>query len=309
MTINENNRNGEHIDLFPGFESKMLNIANGNYFMRIGGKKSAPPLLLLHGFPQTHAIWHHIAPKLADNYHVVCLDLKGYGASSVSDGGPESMEYSKRKMGIDCIEIMEQLGYSEFSVIGHNRGALIGYRLALDVPERIKALAILDNLPTFVLWQWIETDMGFIPHWRKMAQPSPMAEEFLTPDNIGDMVSGHNSNFTLDDFNPIAMAQYKRSWSNPANIYAFAEDYRAGAGLDLTHDLKDLHEEKKITCPSLVIWCKDFLGSLKEDPLSVWRRTFIPECTGVEVPGGHFVAEESPVQVIAALQVFLRSYQ
>ncbi|MGN8057713.1 alpha/beta fold hydrolase [Pedobacter sp. 22163] len=306
MNTEENLNTEIQQDLFPWFETKIVSIGDVDYFMRMGGGRTAPPLLLLHGFPQTHAIWHHIAPELSKKYRVICLDLKGYGATSVSDGGDRSIGYSKRNMGKDCIEIMNSLGYDKFSVIGHDRGALIGYRLALDIPERITSLAILDNLPTFVLWEWIESDPAFIPHWRKMAQPSPLAEAYLTEENISIMVTGHNEDFAIDMFNPRAMAQYRASWINPAKVYAFAEDYRAGAGIDLEHDLEDFHHGKKITCPAIVIWGKDFLGSLGEDPLSVWKRTFIPGCIGKEVPGGHFVAEESPLEVLNALQGFLQ---
>lgn len=292
-------------DLFPGFETKWIDIDAGRFFARIGGEADAPPVVLLHGFPQTHAEWHKVAPGLAANHRVVCLDLKGYGRSDAPAGDPEHTSYSKRTMGREVLAIMEKLGHRKFSVIGHDRGALVAYRIALDHPERVDRLAILDNLPTFVLWDLIDADPGFIVHWRTMSQPAPHPEELMDSTFMENMLRSHTANRSLDCFDSAALQDFRESWNQPSRVHAFCEDYRAGAVADPLADRIDFQAMRKITLPTLILWGAEFLGKAAESPLDTWRRTFAPRAHGVEVPGGHFNAEESPAETLDALNRFL----
>lgn len=162
-------------DLFPGFSADWIDIPEGRFFARSGGREDAPPVILLHGFPQTHACWHPIAPALAETHRVVCLDLKGYGWSEAPKGDAHHEAYSKRRMGRDVVAIMERLGHVRFALVGHDRGARVGYRLALDEPGRIERLALLDILPTLVQWERIEADPDVSSHWASLARPAPPA--------------------------------------------------------------------------------------------------------------------------------------
>lgn len=159
-------------DLFPGFSSEFIEIPAGRIFARIGGDASLPAIVFLHGFPETHASWHKIAPALTQTHRVVCLDLKGYGQSDAPKGDVGHTDYSKRVMGQEVVQVMEKLGQSRFIVAGHDRGALVAYRIALDSPEKIEKLVILDNLPTSVIWDLMAEDPGFVAHWRTMAEAS-----------------------------------------------------------------------------------------------------------------------------------------
>lgn len=292
-------------DLFPGFDTVHLDVQGTRFFMRIGGQPDAPPVVLLHGFPQTHAEWTHVAPGLAETHRVVCLDLKGYGQSGAPAGDSAHQAYSKRTMGREVVAIMQQLGHARFCVVGHDRGALVAYRIALDTPQHVDRLAILDNLPTSVLWDMIDADPAFIVHWRHLAQPAPHAEALLTPAFMEGMLRSHTADRTLACFSPAAMADFRRSWGDPARLHAFCEDYRAGAGADPAADRIDLAAGRTIAAPTLILWGAAFLGAAPESPLGTWRRTFTPEAIGVEVPGGHFNAEESPAETLAALSRFL----
>jgi len=292
-------------DLFPGFESRWVDALGLRIFARVGGRASGPAIALLHGFPETHACWHRIAPGLADTHRVVCIDLKGYGLSSApaGDGGREA--YTKRTMAREVVATMTALGHTRFSVVGHDRGALVGYRLALDMPDRIERLAILDNLPTFVIWEMMAADPTVTPHWRTMAEPAPKAEAMLDRRYMETMLRVHTADGTLDCFDPDALEDYRRNWAEPARIHAFCEDYRAGARADPDADRTDMANGRTIECPTLILWGEAFLGRMSEGPLDIWRRTFAPDAIGVEVPRGHFNAEESPGETLAALQDFL----
>jgi haloacetate dehalogenase len=294
----------EAADLFPGFEERWIDAPAGRFFARVGGPESAPALVLLHGFPETHASWHGIAPGLAEAHRVVCLDLKGYGRSSAPAGDPEHHAYSKRAMGDDVVSVLAALGHATFSVVGHDRGALIGYRIALDRPDRIERLAVLDNLPTFVIWEMMEANASVTPHWRTIARPPFEPERMLDQAYMENMLRIHTADGTLDCFDEPVLEDFRRSWRDPARVHAFCEDYRAGAGLDPDADRRDVAEDRTIDCPTLILWGAAFLGKMPESPLSIWRRTFAPNAVGVEVPGGHFNGEESPVETLAALRAF-----
>jgi haloacetate dehalogenase len=294
-------------DLFPGFASRSVQVDGIDFFMRIGGPDNAPPVVLLHGFPQSHECWHSVAPELARTHKVVCLDLKGYGQSTAPRGDNGRSAYSKRTMAREVIAVMKSLGHDRFSVVGHDRGALVGYRMALDAPEVVEKLAILDNFPTHVIWEYMATNPNFTPHWRSYAKPAPEAEEFMTPDQIEALLRNHTAEGTLTPFEPSALENYRRSWDDPDRIHAFCEDYRAGAGPDPEADRTDIAAGKTMACPTLIIWGEKFLGHGSETPTEIWQRTFAPHACGVEVPGGHFNAEESPQETAASLAEFLNA--
>ncbi len=291
--------------LFPEFEEHFIDHPKGRFYTRIGGAMTAPAVVLLHGFPETHASWHNIAPALAQTHRVVCLDLKGYGRSCVVAGDPAHVEYAKRTMAQEVVDVMSTLGHERFTVIGHDRGALIAYRIALNWPEKIQKIVVMDNLPVSKVWEIMEDNPLVIPHWRTFALPAYAPEERMTQVYLEEILRVHTADGTLDCFAPEVLADFRRSWQQPERIHAFCEDYRAGAWQDVEDDRKDLATGKTISVPTLVLWGEVFLGRLSESPLDCWRSTFIPQAQGVEVAGGHFNSEENPQETLAALQAFL----
>lgn len=287
---------------FAGFSTELIETTRGRFHIRRRGEGT--PLLLIHGFPQSHACWSEVAPALVETREVICIDLLGYGYSDSPQGDALHLRYSKQEMALDCLAVLDELGIESFCVAGHDRGAFVACRLALFAPERVMRLIVMDNLPTFVLWDRINQDSSFIPHWREMATPT--SESMLTLEWMVDLMRDHTESRSLDCFTPQAMAQYRESWANPNRIHGFAEDYRAGAGPDVALDRKDFEAGKRITTPALIIWGQAFLGQSPESPLDTWRRTLTPEALGVEVPGGHFNAEEAPLETVAAMNAFLR---
>jgi haloacetate dehalogenase len=292
-------------DLFPGFAPHWIDTEGGRIFARSAG--SGPPIVLLHGFPQTHAMWHRIAPALAESHTVVLMDLRGYGWSSAPRGDAAHETYSKRAMGRDVVAVMEALGHVRFALAGHDRGARVGYRLALDEPGRIERLALLDILPTFHVWRGIRAGSGHSPHWTFLAKPAPEPETEIVRDPIGyyeGLVIKWSGPKSLDFLDRRALASYRQSWNEPTRIHASCEDYRAGATLDLEADEADLASGKTIACPVHLVYAQGYLGTASR-PVEVWRGSFAPSATGTEVPGGHFVAEEAPAETLAALNGFL----
>jgi len=292
-------------EFFPNFERATLALDSVSYFARIGGPADAPAVALLHGFPQTHESWHAVAPALAEHFRVVCLDSKGYGRSDAPVGDSRHEAYSKRSLGRELAQLMSSLGHHTFAVAGHDRGALVGYRLALDEPETVSALVVLDNYPTSVIWDYMATEPSFTPHWRTYALPYPQAEQAMTPEQIENLVRVHTADGTLDSLDPRALAAYQSTWDQPDRIHAFCEDYRAGATIDPDLDRADLEAGRVVSCPTLILWGEKFLGAAPERADDIWRRTFAPEAVGVEVPGGHFNPEESPEATTNAMRDFL----
>ncbi|MCW6510331.1 alpha/beta fold hydrolase [Lichenifustis flavocetrariae] len=293
-------------DLYPGFASRYVATKAGRLFARIGGRRA--PLLLAHGFPQTGAIWHRIAPALAERFTVVIPDLRGYGWSAApeSQGGAG---YTKRVMGSDLVALMEELGHARFAFAGHDRGARIGYRLALDHPGRLTQLALLDIIPTFAVWAAMEAGEDAAPHWRFLAEPEPGPERKIAEHPQAyyeDLLRNWSKAKSLDVFDPRALAHYRAGWGDPSRIHASCEDYRAGAGQDRQADEADLAAARTIDCSTHLLASSDYLSKHgREEPLAVWRRSFAPEATGVTIDSGHFLAEENPEATGAALQAFL----
>jgi haloacetate dehalogenase len=294
-------------DLFPGFDSHWIDTAAGRIFAR--SKGGGPPLMLLHGFPQTHACWHRIAPALAETHRVVCMDLRGYGWSSAPRGDAAHETYSKRAMGRDVVNVMEALGHVRFALAGHDRGARVAYRLALDEPGRIERLALLDILPTASYWDKIRAGTAEAPHWQFLARPAPEPETEIGQDPIAfvdGLLARWSRAGTLDAFDPRALAAYRQSANEPSRIHAFCEDYRAGATLDDAQDRDDLKAGRRISCPVVILWSGYLArGGATETPPQVWRRTFAPEAAEAKVSAGHFLAEEDPDGTLAALRSFL----
>jgi haloacetate dehalogenase len=267
----------------------------------VGG--SGAPLLLLHGYPQTRVIWRAIAPGLAEHFTVVIPDLRGYGRSDKPPGDSEHLTYSKRAMARDQLATMRALGFDRFGVAGHDRGGRVAYRLALDHPEAVTALAALDIIPTADVWARIDADgaMGMY-HWFFLARPQPLPERLIggDPDYFvtTTMQSWAGPGFTFD---PANMADYVACFREPAAIHASCEDYRAGWGIDRVLDEAD-RGSKKISVPVLIIWSEGF-SVARSEPLKTWS-AWAENVVGHAVPGGHFVCEEQPQRVGALLREF-----
>ena len=283
--------------MFEGFELTTVETPEAAIRVRRGG--SGPPLLLLHGHPQTHAMWHAVAPRLANEFTVVAADLRGYGESSKPPATPDHEPYSKRAMARDQVHVMEALGFERFGVCGHDRGGRCAYRLALDHPERVLKLAVLDIVPTAEMWRRVDMEFGLADwHWFFLAQPHPFPERLIeaAPDEF--YFRGDRSRFHHE-----ALADYLRCVRDPATIHAMCEDYRAGATIDFELDEEDRRAGRRIACPVLALWAgRDELGRWF-DVLDVWRR-WAGDVRGRAIDCGHFLAEEAPHEVYAELRAF-----
>jgi haloacetate dehalogenase len=285
--------------LFEGFTLSMIETGEATIRVRHGG--DGPPLLLLHGHPQTHVMWHKIAPRLAQDFTVVCADLRGYGDSSKPPTTPDHEPYSKRAMARDQVAVMRQLGFEQFYLAGHDRGGRCAYRLALDHPERVLKLAVLDIIPTGEAWRRIHVEFALeFWHWSFLAQPYDLPERMIgcNPDN-------YYFNGIRDQFDPEALSDYLRCVHNPATIHAMCEDYRAGATYDLKLDEAD-RGVKPIACPVLALWGgRDVLGKWY-DVLDVWRgwSERPADVQGHAIDSGHYLAEEAPDETYTALRDF-----
>jgi haloacetate dehalogenase len=284
--------------MFDGFDALKIDTGEAQIFLRYGG--TGPPLLLLHGHPQTHIMWHKVAPRLANEFTVVVPDLRGYGDSSKPAATPNHESYSKRAVARDHVAVMQQLGFKRFSVAGHDRGAYGAYRLALDHPDSVERLAILDIVPAGEAWR--RADSRFMLawwHWAFLAQPAPLAENLLTP-NPEAYYFRHNR----DIFEPEALAAYLRAIHNPDTIHAMCEDYRANATYDFELDETDRRAGRKIKCPVLILWGRQSdLEELYGDPLVIWRE-WANDVQGRGLDCGHYLAEEAPDETYKALHEF-----
>ena len=293
-------------DLFPGFTAHYQPTEAGRIFALTGG--SGPPLVLLHGFPESLVMWHALAPRLAAHFSVVAMDLRGYGWSSAPRSA-KGAEYTKSRMAGDVIAVMEGLGHARFALAGHDRGARVGYRLALDNPGRLDRLAVLDVIPTSEVWRKIEAGSETSPHWPILAEPAPAPEQAFGRDpdtSFAGLMVKWSRQKSLAAFDPRALAFYRAAWGDPSRIHAMCEDYRAGATLDRAADEADLAAGRTIACPVHVLASTDYLQAHDDDPaLAVWQRTFAPDATGDVIASGHFLAEEAPEETLASLLRFL----
>ena len=287
--------------LFPGFTSKRIRTSGATINLVTGG--DGPPVLLLHGYPETHAMWHKVAPVLARERTVVCADLRGYGDSSKPKGVPGHANYSKRAMARDMVEVMQALGHSRFDVVGHDRGGRVAHRLARDHGKRVRSLTVLDISPTLKMYQ--NTTVQFARaywHWFFLIQETPLPERLLAGHvpwyilkRLGRGKSG------LRHFDKRAVAEYARAFKDPRTIHATCEDYRAAATIDLVHDKQDLR--KKIRMPLLALWGKQGVIEALFDCLADWREV-ATDVRGRALPCGHFIPEEKPAELVAELRRF-----
>ena len=283
--------------MFEGFELSMIDTGEAVIRVRHGG--SGPPLLLLHGNPQTHVMWHEVAPRLARDFTVVATDLRGYGDSSKPPTTPDHEPHSKRAMARDQIAVMQQLGFERFQVAGHDRGGRCAYRLALDHPDRVLKLAVLDIIPTGEAFR--RADMAFgLAYWGWffLAQPYDLPERLIGADPEYYCLRGRRHLFA-----PEALEDYLRCFRNPETIHAMCEDYRAAATLDFAHDEGD-RGRRRITCPVLALWSGK--GELEAwyDVLAIWRE-WADDVSGKALDCGHHLPEEAPEETYAELRAFL----
>jgi len=284
---------GDTTRFFPGFKPFKVEATGATINGVVGGQ--GPPLLLLHGAPQTHVSWRLVAPKLAEQYTVVAPDLRGYGDSSKPADGESHANYSKRAMALDQVEVMKHFGFDRFPVVGHDRGGRVGHRMALDHPEKVTRLAVLDIVPTYYLYTHVTIE--FVQayfHWFNYLRPAPGPENDLKAQNAAQLERATSE----------IQREYLRTSSQPENIHAMCEDYRAGASIDLKHDEADLN--KKIACPLLALWGERAPMGRLYDVLAVWRERGV-KVAARGLPGGHTLQEDVPEQLLAELNAFLRA--
>lgn len=286
--------------MLEGFTTEPITVGEARIHTARGG--DGPPLLLMHGYPQTHLTWRRVAPVLADRFTVVCPDLRGYGDSDKPPGGSDHGGYSKRRMALDQVEVMRTLGFERFTVIGHDRGARVGLRMALDHPDAVERLAVLDIVPTRTIYENLDR-VRATTVWRYLflVQPPDLPERLIGSD------PGFYLRWTFGEWfgttgciEDEAFAEYERCF-DAASIHATCEDYRAGAGIDLVHDAADA--DTQLACPVLALWSRDGLGS-RWDVLGIWARRG-PDVSGRALDCGHFLPEERPDDVVEELDRFL----
>ncbi|GAA4327426.1 alpha/beta hydrolase [Pigmentiphaga soli] len=292
--------------MFEGFSDVSATVDGIKIHALMAG--TGPALLLLHGHPQTHAIWHKVAPTLARQFTVVVADLRGYGDSGKPPGEPDHANYAKRRMALDQVRLMQALGLPTFAVIGHDRGGRVAARMALDHPDVVSRLVTLDVAPTLAMYQ--QTSFEFARaywHWFFLVRPAPFPETLIRadPDLYLKQTMGARS-AGLKPFAPEAYAAYLRCLSDPATAHGICEDYRASVSIDLEHDQADLAAGKQIQCPFLALWGRDGVIERCFDPLAEWRR-WNPRVKGMALPCGHYIPEEAPEVLLDHALAFLPS--
>jgi haloacetate dehalogenase len=293
--------------MFEGFEASVVDVGETTIFIRHKG--DGPPLLLLHGFPETHIMWHAIAPTLCEAFTVVCADLRGYGASGKPPSTPDHSPYGKSLMARDMVLMMERTGFRRFSVAGHDRGGRVAYRMALDHPGAVARLAVLDIVPTGDAFARADMRLalGYWP-WSLLAQPEPLPERLITASAdavVDNALSGWGSDRSR--FAPEVRDAYVHALRDLPTVHAICEEYRAAATLDFAQDMEDRKANRRIACPTLVLWGKG--GPLDQwyaeggGPLGIWR-AWADEVCGRAVEGGHFFPEHNPSETIGELRAF-----
>jgi haloacetate dehalogenase len=285
--------------MFDGFTLERVDVGEAELRVRHGG--SGPPVLLLHGHPRTHATWHRVAALLAAELTVVCPDLRGYGESSKPPTTPDHEPYSKRALARDVLALMRTLGHERFAVAGHDRGSYVAFRLALDAPEAVARLAVMDSVP--IAEALARCDARFAAawwHWFFLGQMEKPAERVICADPDAWYTA------TAEHMGEEAFADYRRAIHDPQTVHAMCEDYRAGLGIDRAHDEADRAAGRRVPCPLLVMWSRsDDLEALYGDPVAVWRAWSEHEPESRVIDSGHHMAEEAPEQVAEALRAFV----
>lgn len=289
---------------FNGFATHEQALGEATIFARVGG--SGPPLLLLHGYPQSHLMWARVAAALAASHTVVVPDLRGYGRSSAPPSR-NGERYTKRVMAKDMIALMSALGHQRFAVAGHDRGGRVAYRLALDHPDVVTRIATLDIVPTGEMWSGMDAARAMsVYHWMFLAQPEPLPETLISgaPEFYVDhKLASWSGDHSLRHFAPDALEAYRAAFRDPARVHATCEDYRAGATLDCALDDSDRAAGRRIEAPLLALWGTKGIPAKGEDPLAVWRR-WAKDVRGLGIDAGHFLPEEAPEATAKALAEF-----
>ena len=290
--------------MFKGFQTDIIDVGDARIFARICG--NGPPLLLLHGYPQTSAMWHRTAPALAREFTIVAADLRGYGASSKPPTAPDHAPYSKRAMAEDMRRLMAHLGHDRFCVLAHDRGARVAHRLALDSPESVSGLVLLDIAPTREMYaHTTDTFARTYWHWFFLIQKAPLPERMIQADSREYWLQHCGAGSAgLRPFAPEALNEYLNAFDNPAAIHASCEDYRAASSIDIAHD--DADQGALISCPLLVLWGRHGAIEANFDCLALWRQRAL-NVQGEALEGGHYLAEENPDAVLEKSLPFLRS--
>jgi haloacetate dehalogenase len=285
--------------MFEGFTHERVRTSEAEIDLVRGG--AGPPLLLLHGYPQTKAMWHKVAPGLAAHFTVIAPDLRGYGASSHPPDAADHRAYSKRAMAAEQVKVMERLGFPAFFVAGHDRGGRVAYRLALDHPTRVQRLAVLDIVPTYEQFAQIDRHSGF--HWYFLAQPRGFPERLIGADPeffLRHMMGNPPPAARAAHFSDDAFTEYVRCFRNPDVIHATCEDYRAGSTIDYDLDAADLAAGRRIQCPMLVLWGE---RGRRRQVLETWQK-WATDARGRPLACGHFLPEEAPDETLAELTKF-----
>ncbi|MGO8919682.1 MAG: alpha/beta fold hydrolase [Stellaceae bacterium] len=289
--------------MFEGFAEQRIAVGEAELYCRTGG--AGPPLLLLHGYPQTHIAWHRVAPRLMRQFSLVVPDLRGYGRSRGPRPDEAHHNYSKRAMARDMAELMTALGHERFLLAGHDRGARVGFRLCLDQPGRVERFAALDIIPTLDVWEQVDADKALAGyHWQFLAVPAPLPETMIGADP--DFYIRHLLDRWVgrpDALHEQAVDAYLRQFHDPGVIAATCEDYRAGASIDRAEDAADRQQGRKIACPVLLLWGSRYLSSKTNSPIAAWRK-WAGDVREQALDCGHFLAEEAPEDCAQALAAF-----
>ncbi|MBC5766194.1 alpha/beta fold hydrolase [Ramlibacter albus] len=292
--------------MLEGFDTVAVQRGGVSLHARVAGR--GEPLLLLHGHPQTHAMWHRVAPTLARQFRVVLLDLRGYGDSGRPEPGTDDIAYSKREMALDAIAVMQSLGHTRFQVLAHDRGARVAHRLAADHPQAVERMLLLDIAPTLAMYR--NTSEAFARaywHWFFLIQPTALPQALIESDPVRFVRSVMGARFAgLAAFAPEALAAYERCIAIPGTAQAICADYRASAGIDLRHDQEDVDAGRRLAQPLRVLWGEHGVVGKCFDVLALWRER-AEQVTGRSIACGHYIAEEAPDALLAEATSFFRS--
>jgi haloacetate dehalogenase len=294
---------------FEDFETRHFEVNGARIFARVsrGAQGARPALLLLHGFPQSHVMWHRVAQRLQQDFYLVLPDLRGYGDSSKAPGLPDHSNYSKRTMAQDLVAVMDALGVARFFLCGHDRGGRVAHRLALDHPTRVQKLCVIDIAPT--LDMYAATDFEFAKayyHWFHLIQPAPLPETMIGGQPLAYLHAklGGWGSTSMDYLEAAALAEYERCFIQPQTLHAMCEDYRASAGIDLDHDRASRAQGQKIACDTMVLWGARGVVQRLFQPLALWRAQCAGRVSGQTMEAGHFIPEELPGETATLLRQF-----